>query len=768
MSKERRTTTAKGEGSAKSSGKGGKSASPSGRSAKAPASGKGAKRSRGRAERPSASGSSSRSATTAEPKGRASSAAGPASRKGSPERGSGGEAAADLVALYRELAEELTDAESLDAAVARAVDRICRFASFAVGYGVVDPASDPPLESWWTDESGDYESLRESLAAWGSSTDDGEEAPVQEVPESPLAEASPGTLIGRAISSGLPVSVDRLGPDDLEEAEIAAAAGLQAAFAFPVFFGSEIAAVLAFLRTEPGPLDHGLADAVGFAVRQLEVMAGSEKAERAVRAAARHARAQAVELNEMAVRLRAVGSHGGDGMYDALTGFPRRRLLLDRLQQALRRRQRNPDLQFAVACLGLEGLGRVRDRLGLRASEEFLLALCRRMEAALRPADTIARTGDDEFTIILEDSEGLVEANAAAERVQAAVRRSYRLDGEEVRAKASIGLALSSPHYEYAETILRDATAALRASRAFADEKPRVFDVAEQPRSMTGRPDEEELIRALNDGELALEYQPVVSLRSGRVAGFEARARWLHPDRGALAPEQFLPESAGPAVSALVSWSLRQAATQVVEWRRARPSSPPYVAVVLSSEQFYSPDLVTETWDVLTSIDLDGSLLRYVVGEGVLARSPGQASQVLASLGALDVGVVMDGFGTGYSSLPSLHRLRPRGLVIDRAFLVGASSRPSQWLVARTIVELARIIDAEAIASGIETGDQLARLYQLGCQRAQGPFFGGGLEADKTAVLLLEGFGPEVRAMHRPEGEARADSPFTRFLERRS
>ena len=391
------------------------------------------------------------------------------------------------------------------------------------------------------------------------------------------------------------------------------------------------------------------------------------------------------------------------------------------------------------------------------------------MESAVRPADTIARTGEDEFTIILEDSDGLKDANAAAERMQAAVRRPYRLDEEEVIATASIGLALSSPGYEYAETILRDATAALRASRAFGDEQPRVFDLAEQPRSSGARPEADDLIEALRSGELALEYQPVVSLRSGRVAGFEARARWQHPQRGRLVPEQFLPETgAGPAVSALLSWSLRQAATQVLEWSRYRPGSPPHAALVLSSEQFYSPDLVAETWDVLTSTDLDGSLLRLVVQEGVVARSPGQAAQVLASLGALEVGVVMDGFGTGYSSLPHLHRLRPRGLIIDRAFLAGASSRPSQWLVARAIVELARIIEAEAIASGIETPEQLTRLLHLGCQRAQGPYFGGGLDAAKTRALVEEGFAGEIRSLHRPGEGGLGASPFTRFLETRS
>ncbi|MEJ2312168.1 MAG: EAL domain-containing protein [Gemmatimonadales bacterium] len=673
--------------------------------------------------------------------------------------------AAEMIGLYQDLATDLLEAANLAEAVSKALEHFCGFASFAAGYASVDPLADSRTETWHSAEDGRYGGLREALGRWQERDGHLRPAGWDSAPNTETA----GTLVGRVLESGLPAMLDEIEAEALEEAGAALESGLRAAFAFPVFFGSEVVAVIAFFAEEPGPLSQPLAEAVQFALRQLEVVAGSERADRAVRVAARHARAQAAELNEMAVRLRDGGAQGGDGMYDALTGFPRRRLLLDRLQQALRRRQRNPDLQFAVACVGLEGLQQVRDRLGLRASEEFLLALCRRMESAVRPADTIARTSEDEFTIILEDSDGLAHANAVAERMQAAIRRPYRLDAEEVSAGASIGLALSNPAYEYAETILRDATAALRASRAFGDEHPRVFDMAEQPRSHSARPHEEDLAAALLEGEMALEYQPVVSLRSGCVVGFEARAKWLHPERGKLAPEQFLPESgAGPAVSALLSWSLRQAATQVIEWQRLRPGSPPYAALVLSSEQFYSPDLVTEAWDVLTHTDADGDLLRLVVQERVLAQSPGQAAQILASLGALEIGVVMDGFGTGYSSLPNLHRLRPRGLVIDRAFLVGASNRPTQWLVARTIVELARILEAEAIAAGIENGDQLTRLFQLGCERAQGPYFGGGLDAGKTRAVLEEGFGAEVRSLRRPAEGGVAESPFTRFLEQRN
>ena len=684
--------------------------------------------------------------------------------------------AAEIVALYQEIAVEVAEAGRLADGVEQIVGRFCDFGSFEVGYGLVDPDVEGGTEVWWSSDEKRFALLREALCR-EPPPKTGKRA---RKASSKASEPETASLIDRALS-GLPVLVADVESETLAESDAALEAGLRSAYGFPVFFGSEVVAVLAFFSERSERLPDTVSEAVQFALRQLEVLTGTERAERAVRAAARHARAQASELNEMAVRLRESGAHGGEGMYDALTGFPRKRLLLDRLQQALRRRQRNPNLQFAVACVGLEGLRPIRDRLGLRASEELLLALCRRMEAAVRPADTVARTGEDEFTVILEDTDGLADANAAAERIQAAIKRPYRLDGEEVQASASVGLALSSPPYEYAETILRDATAALRASRAFGDELPRVFDLAEQPRQTRSRPEEEELTQAIRDGQLALEHRPIVCLETGRVAGFEAHVRWHHPERGPLTPELFLPESGvGPATAALLSWSIREACLHVLEWERRSQTGHPYAALVLSSEQLYSPDLVTEAWDVLTSTDLDGSLLRFVVGEAALTQSPGQAAQVLASLGALEVGVVMEGFGTGYSSLPHLHRLRPRGLMIERAFLTGASGRPSQWLVARTIVELARVLDAEAIASGIETAEQLDRLFQLGCRFAQGPYFGGALPLEQTAALLQDGFAVEVRELRelragggdpRAGGRQRvgggAGSPFARYLEGR-
>jgi diguanylate cyclase (GGDEF)-like protein len=680
-----------------------------------------------------------------------------------PDEGESDATAAEIVGLYQEIAVEVAEAGRLAEAVEHIVKRFCDFGSFEVGYGLVDPEDDEGAEVWWASDDDRFARLREELQRDGLR----KAGKRSRKASAKISERETTSLTERALA-GLPVLVNDLEKEALSEAEAAIEAGLGAAYAFPVFFGSEVVAVLVFFSEDKARLPDVVTEVVQFALRQLEVLTGTERAERAVRAAARHARAQASELNEMAVRLHESGAQGGEGMYDALTGFPRKRLLLDRLQQSLRRRQRNPNLQFAVACVGLEGLGPIRDRLGLRASEEFLLALCRRMEAAVRPADTVARTGEDEFTVILEDTDGLADANAAAERIQTAIKRPYRLDGEEAQASASVGLALSSPPYEYAETILRDATAALRASRAFGDEQPRVFDLAEQPRQTRSRPEEEDLELAIRDGQMALEHRPIVSLETGRIAGFEAHVRWHHPERGPLTPEQFLPESGvGPAVSALLSWSLREACLQVLEWERRSQQGRPYAALVLSSEQFYSPDLVTEAWDVLTSTDLDGSLLRFVVGEGALTQSPGQAAQVLASLGALEVGVVMEGFGTGYSSLPHLHRLRPRGLMIDRAFLTGVSGRPAQWLVARTIVELARVLDAEAIASGIETAEQLERLFQLGCRYAQGPFFGGALPLEQTEALLQEGFAAEVRELRELPGSGDRDSPFTRYLDGR-
>lgn len=637
----------------------------------------------------------------------------------------------EVLGLYQEIAGAVSGA-GLAEAMARVLDRVCSFAGWPVGYGLVDPLGDNRVE------------------VWHLADDDPARAILQ-----------PGAgLVERVLAGGSMVSVEDLATDaELPEAEAAMEVGLRAAYAIPIFAGEEIAAVLAFFAAEPGPMPPGLAEAVEFTAKQLEVIAESEKARRAVQAAARQARAQAVALNRMAAQLRVSGAPAGDGMYDALTGFPRRRLLLDRLQQAFRRCQRNPELQFAVACVGLEGMKDLRDELGLRASEELLLALCRRMAAAVRPADTIARTGEHEFTIILEDTEGLDDARKAAERLQSAICGPYRAETDEVSVSAHIGLALSAASYEHGESILQDALAALRASRAFGDEHPRVFDLAGQTRLRPGRVDDREIERAVEDGELLLEYRPVVSLASGRVAGFESHVRWKHPERGVLAPEEFLPEAgSGRAASVLLSWTLEQVCRQALEWQSLASGKLPYAAPLLTSEQFFGPELVSATWDALTATGLEGRGLRFVVEESVLMRSPAQAAQVLAGLGALEVGVVIDAFGTS-SSLPHLHQLMPAALRIERAFLTGASVAPRKWLVARMVVELARILDAEVHAAGVDSRERLASLFHLGCGFAQGPYFGGGVSAEKTLALLRGGFAAEVEPLLRPGGGVGARRP---------
>ena len=654
----------------------------------------------------------------------------------------------EVLGLYQEVAGAVSGA-GLTEAIARVLDRVCSFAGWPVGYGLVDPFGDNRAEVWHLADDDRFKELIEAPEARTPAA-----MAARRPGDTARAIPQPGAgLVERVLTGGSLVSIEDLATDaELPEAEAAMEAGLRAAYAIPIFAGEEIAAVLAFFAEEPGPMPPGFAEAVEFTAKQLEVIAGSEKAQRAVQAAARQARAQAVELNRMAAQLRVSGAPAGDGMYDALTGFPRRRLLLDRLQQAFRRCQRNPELQFAVACVGLEGMKDLRNELGLRASEELLLALCRRMVGAVRPADTIARTAEHEFTIILEDTEGLDDSRKAAERLQSAICRPYRAETDEVSLRAHIGLALSAASYEHGESILQDALAALRASRAFGDEHPRVFDLADQPRLRPGRVDDREIERAVEDGELRLEYRPVVSLASGRVAGFESHVRWKHPERGVLAPEEFLPESgSGRAASVLLSWTLEQVCRQALEWQSLAAGTLPYAAPLLTSEQFFGPELVSATWDALTATGLEGRGLRFVVDESVLMRSPAQAAQVLVGLGALEVGVVIDAFGTS-SSLPHLHELRPAALRIERAFLTGASAAPRKWLVARMVVELARILDAEVHAAGVDSRERLAALFHLGCEFAQGPHFGGGVSAEKTAALLRGGFAAEVEPLVRLGG----------------
>ncbi|MFV1988221.1 MAG: putative bifunctional diguanylate cyclase/phosphodiesterase, partial [Gemmatimonadota bacterium] len=430
-----------------------------------------------------------------------------------------------------------------------------------------------------------------------------------------------------------------------------------------------------------------------------------------------------------------------DLMYHRLTGLPTAALMHDRIEQAMRRRSRRPDRAFAVLTVSLSGFRETAKRVGAEATEEILLTIGRRMANVVRPGDTVAHTDELEFGLLLDDVKNLDDAMKVAERAIAALKQDIPLGTESATFIPAAGLALSRAAYETPQEIIRDSAIALR--RARRDEiDVQVFDAATKAYAQSIAELEGDLRNAFEARELFLEYQPVVSLGDGRITGVEAFLRWNHPERGPIPPSEFLPvaDEAG-LLEEIGYWVTERACRQMREWiERFNLRFPPNIAINVDESQLFAPDFVPRTIQVIESTQLDFKLVRFDVSESTFMKDGPGAGRILRSLTQRGLRVAVDDFGTGYSSLSYLHRYPIGALKIDRSFVSGPAGQSNEWDVARTIIELSRILELEVIAEGIETREQFQHLRKLGCQQAQGYFFSGPVPASKAGALIQEGY----------------------------
>lgn len=427
-------------------------------------------------------------------------------------------------------------------------------------------------------------------------------------------------------------------------------------------------------------------------------------------------------------------------LYHPLTGLPRPGLLLDRLEQAIRRHSRYPGSSVAVVALELEGLEEAARELGTQAREDLLLAVARRLSANLRPGDSVGLGAEFPFAVLLEGVEGTEEALHVVRRIQGSLSRPFPLEDREVAFTPHLGLAFFHPGYEKPEALLLDASLAMRGARVRGG-GIQLFD-PESRDPGTAVQLEADLRAALTRDELFLEYQPIVALDDGRITGLEALLRWMHPTRGLVPPDQFLPvaEQTG-LIEEIGYWVLNRACRQMKEWEdKLSLDFPPSLAVNISERQFYDPDLMTTTTGILKASGLEFSRLRFDIREGVFMVDPARATRILMALKARGIRVAIDDFGTGYSSIGLLHRFPVSALKIDRWFISGQTAKLREWDVAQTTVELARILGLEVIAEGVETREQFQQLRNMGCHKAQGFFFSGPAPAAEAERLLRDGY----------------------------
>jgi len=452
-------------------------------------------------------------------------------------------------------------------------------------------------------------------------------------------------------------------------------------------------------------------------------------------------------VGEIAARKIAEEQLRHDALHDALTGLPNRSLFMDRLTHTIVIAKRRKDYIYAVLFLDIDRFKVINDSLGHIVGDQLLIAIGQRLLTCLRPGDTVARLGGDEFAVLLEDISGLGNATFIAERIGSALAAPFTAAGNEVFVTGSIGIALSAADYDYPEQVLRDADTAMYQAKSSSKVAYVVFEPGMHAHALERMRIETDLRRAVERKEFSVFYQPIVSLITGRLSGFEALVRWRHPERGLLNPVDFIQmaEETGIIVS-IDRLMLRESCRQMREWiMQFRDCPLQFISVNLSNKQMVQPDLVEYVSLVLKETGLDPGSLKLEITENVIIDNPEETAVLLARLKALGVQLYIDDFGTGYSSLSYLHRLPIDGLKIDRSFIRGMGENGENQQIVKTIMLLARDMNIGVIAEGLETANQLVQIKALNCEFGQGYLFSKPIPGTQ-ALALIEG-GPTWKSM---------------------
>jgi diguanylate cyclase (GGDEF)-like protein len=421
-------------------------------------------------------------------------------------------------------------------------------------------------------------------------------------------------------------------------------------------------------------------------------------------------------------------------LLDPLTGLPNRALMHDRLQGALNRMKRH-GRKVGVLFLDLDRFKVVNDSLGHDAGDSLLCVLGDRISRALRSGDTLGRLGGDEFVVVAEEIGDARDLASLAERILAAIARPLHLQGYEIAPSASIGIAVAEDGSGDTESLLRDADLAMYRAKARGGGDYELFDFEMRQRAMSRLASEGELRRALSNDELRVHFQPYLE-SDGKLHGVEALVRWLHPERGLVAPAEFigLAEETGLVVP-LGEWVLRAACRQVTQWR-AGPHPELNLSVNLSVRQLAQPGLAALVADILSEEGLEASALCLEITETALMEDPGAAAVTLGELRRLGVRIAVDDFGTGYSSLLYLRHFPIQILKLDHIFVAGVCENSEDRVIIGSIIELAHALGLTAVAEGVETVAQLHALEALGCDLMQGYYWSRPLDAESMTERL--------------------------------
>ena len=463
-------------------------------------------------------------------------------------------------------------------------------------------------------------------------------------------------------------------------------------------------------------------------------------------------------------RKRAEELLAHNAFHDGLTNLPNRALFLDRLQHALTLSKRHSNYKFAVLLIDVDEFKIINDSLGHSAGDELLVKIGQRLKDAVRRADTVsrprnpglldkrssddtlARLGGDEFAILLDDIRDPIEAVRVAERMQGQLATPFVVNQQEIVISASIGIASSTSPHTQAEDLMRDADLAMYRAKRAGKARCEVSDTAMHANAVKRLRLETDLRKALEQGEFRVHYQPIVSLQTGKITGFEALTRWQRPE-GILSPIAFI--AVAEEIGLIIPMNrllLREACQHLKSWQAEFPLNPGLtMSVNITPKEFAQPDLASEIGKTLQEVGLDPRCLQLEIIETIAMGDAEKSGQVLAQLKALGVRLSIDDFGTGYSSLSRLRRIPVDTLKIDRAFIMNMDTDPENREIVRTIIMLAHNLGLKVVAEGTETQAHIDQLKQLDCEMAQGYLY--SKPADDQAMLkLLAGSGSVAAA----------------------
>ncbi|WP_375511881.1 EAL domain-containing protein [uncultured Nostoc sp.] len=425
-------------------------------------------------------------------------------------------------------------------------------------------------------------------------------------------------------------------------------------------------------------------------------------------------------------------------LHDSLTGLPNRVLFIRRLKNALNRAKEESSYQFALLFLDCDRFKVINDSLGHLVGDELLIAIAYRLQTCLIPIHTLARLGGDEFGILLENITDINMAIQVAEQILQQLSLAFKLSRYEVFMNASIGISWGNKDYDRPEYLLRDADTAMYRAKAQGKAKYHVFNPAMHQEAIQLLELENDLRRAVERQEFLVYYQPIISLATGRISGFEALVRWQHPIRGLVSPIEFIPvaEETG-LINAINTWVLHSACHQLSIWQHYPVTPEPLtMSVNLSARLFLQPNLIEQIDRIIYENKINPADLELEITESVIMENTNAIEIILEQLKQRQIKLIMDDFGTGYSSLSYLHSFPFNALKIDKSFVKRMQENKENMGLVPAMIGIANSMGMSAIAEGVETQEQLAQLRSLNCNFAQGYLFSKPIEQQLVIKLL--------------------------------